>query len=200
MSVPTVEEAKRMLADAETRNPGPWVNHSVYVGKAAQAIARGYGDLDADVALVMGVLHDIGRGSGVSEMRHGLDGYRAMRQAGHDEVAVVCLTHSFPLPDVRCYAGTMDCSDEEIAFVQGYLTNTPYTGYDRLIQLCDALCLSTGFCLLEKRLVDVAMRQGTNSLTVAKWRKWFEIKADMEARIGRSIYDLLPGVVANTFA
>lgn len=200
MSIPTKEQATRLLADAETRNPGPWVSRSVNVGQAAQAIARGRGDLDADVALVIGMLHDIGRGSGVSQLRHVLDGYRTMTQAGYDEVAAVCLTHSFPLPDVRCYAGKMDCSDEEIAFVQDHLTNTPYTGYDRLIQLCDALCLPTGFCLLEKRLVDVAMRYGTNSMTIPKWRKWFDIKADMEARIGRSIYDPLPGVVENTFA
>ena len=197
---PSIEQAKRLLADAETPNPGPWVSHSVYVGQAAQAIARAHGDVDPDVALVMGMLHDVGRGSGVSEMRHVVDGYRTMTEAGFDGVAQICMTHPFPLPDVNCYAGTMDCPDEDVAFVQAYLTKTPYTEYDRLIQLCDALCLSTGFCLLEKRLIDVAMRQGTNSLTVAKWGKWFEIKADMEAKVGESIYDLLPGVVENTFA
>ncbi len=200
MLTPSVEQATRMLADAEGRNPGPWVSHSTYAGQAARAIAQACGDLDPDAARVMGMLHDIGRGAGRSEMRHALDGYRAMTQAGFDDVARICLTHPFGLPDVNCYSGAMDCPQDDIAFVQDYLTKTPYTEYDRLIQLCDAISLPTGFCLLEKRLVDVAMRHGTNSLTVAKWGKWFEIKADIEATIGHSIYDLLPGVVESTFS
>ena len=75
-----------------------------------------------------------------------------------------------------------------------------YDRYDRLIQLCDSLALPSGFCLMEKRLVDVVMRYGTNPLTIPKWKAYFTIKDDFEGEIGGSIYALLPGVVENTFS
>ena len=45
----------------------------------------------------------------------------------------------------------------ERQFVQEFLAGSTYTSYDRLIQLCDALALPSGFCLVEKRLMDVAL-------------------------------------------
>jgi len=63
----------------------------------------------------------------------------------------------------------------------------------------DALALPSGFCLLEKRMVDVALRYGTTDYTVSKWKQIFKIKKDFESKIGCSIYSLLPGIVKNTF-
>ena len=78
--------------------------------------------------------------------------------------------------------------------------NAIYDDYDRLVQLCDALALPTGFCLLEKRFVDVAIRYGTPPVTVERWKKILEIKDLFETRINRSIYELLPGVIENSFS
>ena len=74
-----------------------------------------------------------------------------------------------------------------------------YDDYDHLVQLCDALALPTGFCLLEKRFVDVAIRYGTHPYTVERWKTVLDIKAHFEEIIGCSIYDFLPGVVENSF-
>ena len=71
--------------------------------------------------------------------------------------------------------------------------------YDRLVQLCDALALPTGFCLLEKRFVDVTIRYVFNPSTIDRWKKILEIKDLFEKKIGCSIYDLLPGVIENSF-
>jgi hypothetical protein len=68
-----------------------------------------------------------------------------------------------------------------------------------LIQLCDALTTSRGFCLLEKRLVDVALRYGINDLTVSKWKATFRIKEKFETEIGMSVYNLLPGIKETSF-
>lgn len=38
--VPSLEEAKLILKEAEKLNPGPWVEHSLNVGKAAELIVR----------------------------------------------------------------------------------------------------------------------------------------------------------------
>jgi hypothetical protein len=94
----------------------------------------------------------------------------------------------------------MDAEAEEYRFVQTYLEQIEYDCYDRLIQLCDSLALPSGFCLMEKRLVDVVLRYGTNPLTIPKWKAYFAIRDEFESEIGGSIYALLPGVVENTFS
>jgi len=90
-------------------------------------------------------------------------------------------------------------SAREKQFVQDYLDRIEYTAYDRLMQLCDALAQPTGPCLIEKRLVDVALRHGFNDCTLAKWRAYFSLEREFSAAVGVSIYTLLPGVVDNTF-
>jgi len=98
------------------------------------------------------------------------------------------------LKNLDSYSGNKDCNDEEINFIKEYIAGINYSVYDELIQLCDALTTPKGFCLLEKRLVDVALRYGVNELTILKWKATFEIKGKFEDVIGRSIYELLPGV------
>jgi hypothetical protein len=199
MQIPTPEQAWAYLMDAAERNPGPWVEHSRVAAEAARAIAAHHPALDPKVAYVMGLLHDIGRREGRSDMRHVVDGYAFLHDKGMDDVARICLTHSFPVPDVRAAAGQWDCSAAERGFVQDYLSATEYTAYDRLIQLCDALALPSGCCLMEKRLVDVVLRYGPNDFTVAKWNAFFDIQREFDQALGRSIYCVLPGIVQGTF-
>lgn len=73
------------------------------------------------------------------------------------------------------------------------------TDYDKLIKLCDYLSLPSGFCLIEKRLVDMALRGGINEYTIPRWKSTFEIKQYFEENIGKSIYSLLPNIRENTF-
>ena len=199
MRIPTFEQAEAFLQDGARLNPGPWVAHARHVGRAARAIAGAHPDLEPDVAYVLGVLHDIGRRCGPSGMRHGLDGYGFLAEQGYEDAGRVCLTHSFPYKHIDAVFGEWDCNEDELAFVAAYLAAIRYNDYDRLIQLCDSLAMASGFVLMEKRWVDVLLRYGPNEFTVRKWQATRQIKQDFEATIGRSIYDLLPGVVANTF-
>lgn len=145
------------------------------------------------------MLHDIGRRAGVTDMRHILDGYYFASEKGYDMVAKICLTHSFNCPDIKICFGKWDCTEEEYNFVKNYIETVDYNDYDRLIQLCDALALPSGFCLLEKRMVDVALRHGIHEYIIDKWKVTFETKKYFEEKIGKSIYSLLPGVIENTF-
>ena len=199
MNIPDLAEAEQLLAEAEARNPGPWVAHSRYVALAARNIAEVHPDLDAEAAYILGLLHDIGRQEGVTDNRHMLDGYTFLGRLGYLDAARICLTHSFPLQDVRATGGRWDCSDEEFSFVKTSLHGLEYDDYDRLLQLCDALALPSGFVLIEKRLLDVSLRYGVNSFTVAKWQAFLNLQAYFEKAIGGSIYRVLPGVVETTF-
>ena len=199
MRIPDRNMAESFLVEAEKLNPGNWVPHSIFVAQAAEAIANAHPELDGEVAYVLGYLHDIGRREGVTYMRHSFDGYSFLQQQGYDAAAKICISHTFWFKTLHEYPGTGDCSPEEIEFLESYLASIEYNEYDWLIQLCDCLALPSGFCLIEKRLVDVALRYGTTKYTTAKWKLLFEHKAKFEEKIGKSIYDLLPGVVENTF-
>ena len=106
------------------------------------------------------------------------------------------------LHDIGRYAGVTS----EKHLIDGYrfclehfVKNAVYDDYDRLVQLCDSLALPSGFCLLEKRFVDVALRYGTPPVMAERWRRILEIRDMFEKKINGSIYDLLPGVEENTF-
>ncbi len=78
--------------------------------------------------------------------------------------------------------------------MKNFIENAVYDDYDFLIQLCDSLALPEGFCLLEKRFIDVALRYGTFPQSALRWKRVFEIKAYFESIIGTSIYNLLPNI------
>lgn len=197
---PTLAEAGALLAEAAVRNPGfGWVEHSRVVADAAGRIAARAG-LDETKARVFGLLHDIGRGAGYTHNRHMIDGYHYLLDEGFPAAARICLTHSFPVRDITYCVGRWDTTDEEYAFLRDYLAATVYDDYDLLLQLCDALALPAGFCLLEQRLVDIAMRHGVNDKTVPRWQALFDLKRHFEEATGGPIYRLLPGVVETTFA
>ena len=103
------------------------------------------------------------------------------------------------IKDISSSIGIFDMTREDRAFMAQFVEYAVYDDYDRLVQLCDALALPTGFCLLEKRFVDVAIRYGTQPILAERWKAVLDIKAHFEEIIGCSIYDLLPGVVENTF-
>ena len=91
---PTREQAEALLAEALPHNPGPWGNHSRTAAHCAEKIAAAAG-LDPDKAYVLGLLHDIGRRFGKRHLGHVSDGYSYMMSLGYEEVARVCLSHSF---------------------------------------------------------------------------------------------------------
>jgi hypothetical protein len=197
--LPTREIAEQILAEAAALNPGPWVQHSRNVALAARLIAGRHPRLDPDTADILGLLHDIGRREGPSYIRHLIDGYRYLAGLGYADAGRISLTHSFPVADLRVYMGEWDCSAVDLQFLEDFITTTEMSEYDRLIQLCDGIALPEGFCLMEKRIVDVARRYGINDVTVKGWEARFKIKAEIEAAIGESIYRVLPGVVETTF-
>ena len=198
--IPTLEEAKIILEEASSFFPGPWKEHSINVGKAAELIANGCKDLNPQTALVLGMLHDIGYRFGNTNMKHILYGYNFMMEKGYCKSARICLTHSFNCHDLKGTFGKWDnFTQNEYDFVDKYIGNIEYDDYDKLIQLCDALALPSGYCLMEKRMIDVALRHGIHEHIVNKWKATFEAKAYFENKIGTSIYSVLPGVVENTF-
>ena len=184
--MPTREKAEKLLLEAEKCNPGPWGNHSRVAAHCAEKIAMECNDLDADKAYILGLLHDIGRKFGVRHLGHVSDGYTYMMSLGYDEVAQICLTHSFNNQTTDEYIGKFDTTDEELKMIQDALKAVTFDDYDRLIQLCDALAGAERVLDMEERMEDVRRRYG--SYPQEKWNGNLALKKCFEEKMGKDIY------------
>ena len=187
--LPTRETAEMLLSDAEKCNPGPWGDHSRTAAHCAEKIAQACDDLDADKAYILGLLHDIGRKFGVRHLGHVSDGYTYMMSLGYDEVARICITHSFNNQTLNEYIGNIDTSAAETALIEAELQSVHFNEYDKLIQLCDALAGSKGVLDIEERMEDVKERYGF--YPISKWNKNMKLKEYFEEKSGSDIYTLV---------
>lgn len=179
-------------------NPTPKASHALR-GMAAENIAPAAAQLDPDAAYILGAAHDIGRREGWTDAKHLIDGYRFFTARGFTDAACVCLTHSFPDQNTESYFGAWDVSSDEKAFIAQLIADTAYDEYDRLIQLCDSLALTTGFCLLERCLVDVALRYPLVPTLQENWKSRIALRQHFDQAVGGSIYLHLPSVNENSF-
>lgn len=193
---PDRETAEKELELAGSLNPGKWIDHSVYVAKAAEIIAKVAG-MDAEKAYVLGLLHDIGRRIGFCGQRHIYAGYQYCLAKNWDKVARISLTHSYYFKDATIGVSAYDGAAEEFEFIKEYINQIEFDDDDHLIQLCDALGDADGFCIIEKRVVDVALRYGEMPGMIEKWRQMFETKHYFDNLCGCNIYNLLPGIKDN---
>lgn len=194
-----LQDAEAILEEAQSLNPGLWVEHSRNVALAAKLIGSKCPKLSSEKAYILGLLHDIGRRKYLNSMAHVLEGYNFLMKKGFEESARICMTHTFACKDVNAIYGQWNCPLSEIETVENYINSIEYNEYDLLIQLCDSLALPGGFTLIEKRFVETALKSETNGLVLCKWRAVLDIKKHFEMEIGGPIYELLPKVVENTF-
>lgn len=197
--LPTRKQADDELEKANRLNPGPWKEHSINVGRAAEIIAQHCSDMDSEKAYIVGCLHDIGRRVGIVGVKHIIAGYDYAMKKGWDEVARVCLTHSYPMQDTSKDIGKYDITVDEYNRMNNILNSMVYDDYDKLIILCDSLAMTEGFVILEKRFVDTTRRYGVFDFTVERWNSVIAIKEYFENKMGCLIYDILPNIKETTF-
>lgn len=184
--LPTREEAMALVRDGLSCNPGAWGRHCLTAAHCAEKIANACGDMDAEKAYILGLLHDIGRKFGVRHLGHVSDDYTYMKSLGYDEAAKICLTHSFNAQTVDEYIGNFDVSEEELTLIKTELAKVIYDEYDWLIQLCDSLAGAEGVLDIEARMNDVKKRYG--SYPQQKWDSNIHLMHYFEAKMGQNIY------------
>lgn len=182
---PSVKEAERLLEEAESCNPGPWGDHSRTAAHCAKAIAARSG-MNSEKAYVLGLLHDIGRKFGKRHLGHVSDGYSYMKSLGYDDVARICLTHSFNEKDISKYIGKFDTTEEETSLIKDSLDAVEPDDYDRLIQLCDSISGAEGVMDQIDRMTDVKNRYG--AYDQGKWDTNIKLREYFEAKMGEDLY------------
>ena len=113
-----------------------------------------------------------------------------MMSLGYNEVAKICLTHSFNNQTTKEYIGKFDVSDEELNLIKNTLAKVDMSDYDRLIQLCDSLAGSEGVLDIEERMGDVKQRYGY--YPQEKWDSNIRFKKYFEEKAGKDIYEIHP--------
>lgn len=196
--IPTLAQAEAYLVEAGQMNPGPWVAHSRHVAEAAARLATHLPGTDPQTAYILGLLHDIGRRVGVRGMIHVLNGYDFLVAEGYPDAGRISLTHSYPDQGQLAGADAWDGTPDDFERAHRIIKSYTYTMYDRLIQLCDAICMPIGPVLMEKRLVDVVLRYGADENTIGRWRAFIAVRQEIEAAMGNNIYHILPEALENS--
>ena len=187
--LPTRQIAEELLKEAEKCNPGPWGNHSRIAAYCAETIASYCDDLDSEKAYILGLLHDIGRKFGIRHLGHVSDGYSYMMELGYDEVARVCMTHSFNDGTTKNYVGKYDTTFEEFQLIENTLNSIELDEYDKLIQLCDALAGSDCIMNVEDRMNDVKRRYGFYPQD--KWDRNIYLMKYFETKMNKELYSAI---------
>lgn len=175
----TRKAADSILEEGFCHNPGPWKEHSKWVGYSAAKIAAACG-MDSEKAYCYGVLHDIGRRFGVTHLAHVYDGYQYLMEMGFEDAARIALTHSFNRLEIKDYVGEFDLEDSRIAELEDLLKKVQPDDYDYLIQLCDSIATAEGIVPIEERMLDVKKRYGYYPRE--KWERNIELKEYFERK------------------
>lgn len=183
--LPNRDQALNILNEAYERNTGPWREHSIIVAKCAYEISRHCDGMDAEKAYILGLLHDIGRREGVTNLAHVIDGYHYLMTLGYDEAARICITHSFAIKDINTCIGNMDVSYADLKEICDLIDGYEYDDYDTLIQLCDSIAVPDKSVNIEVRMNDVKERYGYYPEN--KWNEHIKIKEYFENRSGLNI-------------
>ncbi len=170
-----------------------YIAHSTGVAKAAEQIAMHTTDLDPEKAYVLGLLHDYGkRICQFAENRfHGREGFDEMKKLGYDDVARICLTHTFNKSefDISLYPFY---PQEDIFLAKNYLKNIIYDDYDLLICLCDKFFEAFDMVSIEYRVKRIFERCNlTPKVREVLLSESNSLKDHFDKKTGKDIYKIL---------
>ncbi len=187
----TSKKALEMLESSRGKTPHDgWIDHSICVGNAAGVIAKAL-NLDEEKAKTLGYIHDIGKL--IRFQNHVIEGYKYLKELGYDEEYYnVCLTHSYLNNDVNCTQG----NPTNIPFRTEFIKNHEYTIYEKIINLCDLMCMKK-VVTMEKRLIDVISRRPQHNNIVYHVKEVLKLKKYFDDLLGYNLYDLFPEIKEN---
>lgn len=203
MSYPKVSEAFSLLDvlvdgyskqySVDSTAPSLLRQHSLLVAACAEILAAKIHGMDSKKAYALGLLHDYGKviNEKDNKLFHGLTGYKIMSELGYDEVAKICLTHTFINKDFK-HEDYQAYDSKELTACKKLLKNIDYDDYDRLIQLSDMMVTVVGFKTLKERMIYIRDKYNICNLTMKKkYRQVLKLKDYFDKLCGCDVYKLL---------
>lgn len=166
--------------------------HCITVAYNAQMLASHIPGMNMEKAFVLGLLHDYGEIVSAIDKNafHGTSGYYLMQEMEFDDVARICLSHTFPNPDFE--VNDYVYPKEELIKAKALLSMIKYDDYDRLIQLSDSLVRDYKNVTLRSRLVYVKEKYGiTTAALKKKYREALRLKQYFDRKCHNDIYKIL---------
>ena len=196
----SIEEAYKLLEEAPRNNKELWIKHSVNVAIVAERLADQL-NLDGKKAYVLGLVHDIGRRAREHVgLRHIIEGYNYLKDLGYEEEARAGLTHTFyarnlVIPNLT--KKDTNLTRNEIVYIADYINNNGFNEYDKILQIADNMGSASGINTIERRRTESMLRYGITDVSEKNLRGIFNVQAEIEAKLGFSIYYLFPEVSDN---
>ncbi len=201
MKLTSVEARELLEQERINSKDDRWIDHCICVGDSAERIAKALREkdinVDIDKAKTLGYVHDIGKYNGESH-GHVMRGYEYLKDKGYDDEYInVCLTHSYLNNDMICTAGGVP-NPKDNPFLNGFIKHHEYAIEEKLINLCDLMCLY-GYRVftIDKRLIDIMIRRGVYSNTRYHIKETYKLKEYFDNLLGYNLYDLFPEIKEN---
>lgn len=202
MTIPSRQEAQKLFADIaakldvcdlqQGKEPQTSRIHFQNVASCAYKIATKISHLDEEKAYILGLLHDYGQLEETLDKNkfHGTAGYDLMMQKGYDEVAKICLTHSFPEYDFKPERFTYN--QKEVIRARKIINNLTYDDYDLLIQYSDMLSCGKKITDLKSRIKYILKTYHTTRTDAKiRYKTMLKIKHHFDTLCGKDTYKLL---------
>ncbi|MBR2658643.1 HD domain-containing protein [Candidatus Saccharibacteria bacterium] len=177
-----------------------WVKHSYAAAKVAKTIAK-KANLDYNLAYAMGLLHDIGKYVGHTEVlsTHIVKGYEKMLKENEPEIAKICMTHSFwPKEKVTELDAKNKIGDlNDTQKIKDFINATKYNDYDKLIALADHMSGAHGITTIERRFCSILARHNLKH-PQADLIALFELKSHFDNLCKTNIYELFHDEIAES--
>lgn len=171
--------------------------HEIAVGACASILASACG-LDVMKAGIMGYCHDIGKM--ISDEKrdktfHGLSGYEYFKSVGEDELAQICLTHTFPNIDFKSEE-YLNYGIENMEKAKDILKKLNINDYDRIVQLSDLLVHFDGRTVLYENMKDrmsyIEKEYNVKHHDIRiKYKNAIKLKRYLENKYNCNVYKLL---------
>lgn len=183
----------RALALLERHAPPgeSWPLHCRQVAKVAVALARALGSgVDAELAEVQALLHDIGR-SRTHGPLHGWTGFVLVRAHGDALAARGCLTHWLKGRErgELLRGGKLAPGFVERAFAA--LEETPWSLQDSVMSLADSCVMNTTIVPLDERHADLLRRYGDSRWLRRAWELARAHADEIAAALGSPLEEIL---------
>ncbi len=165
--------------------------HTTGVARFSALLAESLG-VNADKAYILGLLHDYGKRNNEfkSNIFHGLDGYHEMLRMDFDEVARICLTHTFRDKNFKNedYSYPDQWLDESRKLLQQY----NYDDYDLIVQYADLFFEGLNIVKIEDRIAGIAARYKISACQQKSLsNSAFNLKKQIDDRCGCDSYQIL---------
>jgi hypothetical protein len=189
-------DTTRALLDELSGPEDRWRRHCLATARTSALIAAALVRADPELPVeptwieAAGLVHDIGR-SRCHGIDHPLQGYRLLTGRGLAHLAKPCITHWLKGRSRSRLERDPHFTDGLLEELYGNLDLESFTLGDKIVALADSLVMGDRVVTIDERYRDASERYGNSGWMEENRRISHELREELEALLGESLYGLL---------